>query len=74
MKWEYRFMKFKKIHSGLIALGLCCSLLLQTPVFAAEETADTASASAISTNDIAGWPQPALPARGGASSPGCGPR
>ena len=57
MKWEYRFMKFKKIHSGLIALGLCCSLLLQTPVFAAEETADTASASAISTNDIAGWPQ-----------------
>ena len=50
-------MKFKKIHSGLIALGLCCSLLLQTPVFAAEETADTASASAISTNDIAGWPQ-----------------
>ena len=57
MKWEYRFTKFKKIHSGLIALGLCCSLLLQTPVFAAEETADTASASAISTNDIAGWPQ-----------------
>lgn len=55
MKWEYRFMKFKKIHSGLIALGLCCSLLLQTPVFAAEETAD--AASAISTNDIAGWPQ-----------------
>ena len=57
MKWEYRFMKFKKIHSGLIALGLCCSLLLQTPVLAAEETADAASASAISTNDIAGWPQ-----------------
>ena len=25
-------MKFKKIHSGLIALGLCCSLFLQTPV------------------------------------------
>ena len=50
-------MKFKKIHSGLIALGLCCSLLLQTPVLAAEETADTAAASAISTNDIAGWPQ-----------------
>ena len=57
MKWEYRFMKFKKIHSGLIALGLCCSLLLQTPVFAAEETADAAAVSAISTNDIAGWPQ-----------------
>ena len=50
-------MKFKKIHSGLIALGLCCSLLLQTPVFAAEETADAAAVSAISTNDIAGWPQ-----------------
>ena len=50
-------MKFKKIHSGLIALGLCCSLFLQTPVLAAEETADAASASAISTNDIAGWPQ-----------------
>ena len=57
MKWEYRFMKFKKIHSGLIALGLCCSLLLQTPVLAAEETTDTVAASAISTNDIAGWPQ-----------------
>ena len=50
-------MKFKKIHSGLIALGLCCSLFLQTPVLAAEETADAASVSAISTNDIAGWPQ-----------------
>lgn len=57
MKWEYRFMKFKKIHSGLIALGLCCSLLLQTPVLAAEETTNTVAASAISTNDIAGWPQ-----------------
>ena len=50
-------MKFKKIHSGLIALGLCCSLFLQTPVLAAEETTDAASVSAISTNDIAGWPQ-----------------
>ena len=50
-------MKFKKIHSGLIALGLCCSLFLQTPVLAAEETADAASVSAISTNNIAGWPQ-----------------
>ena len=50
-------MKFRKIHSGLIALGLCCSLLLQTPVLAAEETTDTVAASAISTNDIAGWPQ-----------------
>ena len=50
-------MKFKKIHSGLIALGLCCSLLLQTPVLAAEETTDTVAASAISTNNIAGWPQ-----------------
>lgn len=50
-------MKLKKIHSGLIALGLCCSLFLQTPVLAAEETADAASVSAISTNDIAGWPQ-----------------
>lgn len=50
-------MKFKKIHSGLVALGLCCSLLLQTPVLAAEETTDTVAASAISTNDIAGWPQ-----------------
>ena len=50
-------MKFKKIHSGLVALGLCCSLLLQTPGLAAEETTDTVAASAISTNDIAGWPQ-----------------
>ena len=50
-------MKFKKIHSGLIALGLCCSLLLQTPVLAAEETTDAAAVSSISTNAIAGWPQ-----------------
>ena len=43
-------MKFKKIHSGLIALGLCCSLFLQTPVLAAEETADAASGKAVSTS------------------------
>ena len=50
-------MKFKKIHSGLVAFGLCCSLLLQTPVLAAEENTDAPAASAISTNTIAGWPQ-----------------
>lgn len=53
-------MKLKRLCSGLLALGLSCSVLFQTPVLAAEETAaDTAQAatSAITTNSIPGWPQ-----------------
>lgn len=53
-------MKFKKLCSGLLALGLSCSVLFQTPVLAAEETAadivQTADSST-ATNSIPGWPQ-----------------
>ena len=45
-------MKIKKLSSCLLALGLSFSLLFQTPVMAAEETA-----SGITTNNISGWPQ-----------------
>lgn len=53
-------MRLKRLYSGLLALGLSCSVLFQTPILAAEETAaDTAQAatSAITTNSIPGWPQ-----------------
>lgn len=53
-------MRLKRLCSGLLTLGLSCSVLFQTPVLAAEETAaDTAQAatSAITTNSIPGWPQ-----------------
>ena len=53
-------MRLKRLYSGLLALGLSCSVLFQTPVLAAEETAaDTAqtATSAITTNSIPGWPQ-----------------
>lgn len=49
-------MKLKRLCSGLAAMGLACSLLFQTPVLAAEESADTQTSS-ISTNSISGWPQ-----------------
>ena len=39
-----------------MALGLACTLIFQTPVLAAEETAETQTSS-ISTNSISGWPQ-----------------
>ena len=45
-------MKIKKLSGCLLALGLSFSLLFQTPVMAAEETA-----SGITTNNISGWPQ-----------------
>lgn len=45
-------MKIKKLSSCLLAMGLSFSLLFQTPVMAAEETA-----SGITTNNISGWPQ-----------------
>ena len=53
-------MRSKRLCSSLLALGLTCSVLFQTPVMAAEETAaDTtqAAASAVATNSIPGWPQ-----------------
>lgn len=53
-------MRLKRLCSSLLTLGLSCSVLFQTPVLAAEETAaDTAQAatSAITTNSIPGWPQ-----------------
>ena len=53
-------MKLKRLCGGLLALGLSCSVLFQTPVLAAEETAATdteAAASAVTTNSIPGWPQ-----------------
>ena len=49
-------MKSKRLYSGLMALGLACTLISQTPVLAAEETAETQTSS-ISTNSISGWPQ-----------------
>lgn len=53
-------MRLKRLCSSLLALGITCSVLFQTPVLAAEETAtDTAqaAASAVTTNNIPGWPQ-----------------
>ena len=49
-------MKLKRLCNGLAAMGLACSLLFQTPVLAAEESADTQTSS-ISTNSISNWPQ-----------------
>ena len=45
-------MKSKRLYSGLMALGLACTLIFQTPVLAAET-----QTSSISTNSISGWPQ-----------------
>nr|WP_294658642.1 D-alanyl-D-alanine carboxypeptidase family protein [uncultured Blautia sp.] len=53
-------MRLKRLCSSLLALGITCSMLFQTPVLAAEETAtDTAqaAASAVTTNNIPRWPQ-----------------
>ena len=44
-------MKIKNLFIGLLALGTVFSLILQTPVRAAE------AASGITTNSISGWPQ-----------------
>ena len=38
-------MKSKRLYSGLMALGLACTLIFQTPVLAAEETAETQTSS-----------------------------
>lgn len=53
-------MKLKRLYGSLLALGLTCSVLLQTPVLAAEETTADATQTAVSTvatNSIPGWPQ-----------------
>lgn len=44
-------MKIKKLITGFFALGMTLSLMLQTPVLAAEASAG------ITTNAISGWPQ-----------------
>lgn len=44
-------MKIKKLITGFFALGVTLSLILQTPVLAAEASAG------ITTNTIFGWPQ-----------------
>ena len=51
-------MQLKRLCRGLLTLGISCSLMFQTPVFAAEETTtDTQTdASAVTTNSIPGWP------------------
>lgn len=44
-------MKIKKLIAGFFALGMTLTLILQTPVLAAEASAG------ITTNAISGWPQ-----------------
>ena len=44
-------MKIKKLITGFFALGMTLSLMLQTPVLAAEASVG------ITTNAISGWPQ-----------------
>lgn len=48
-------MKIKRFFAGLLAAAAAFSLLLHTPVKAAEETA--AAGTGITTNSISGWPQ-----------------
>lgn len=54
-------MKKKKLAAALLAFGIAASAIVQTPVFAAEETAAAEGAqeasSAIATNAVSGWPQ-----------------
>lgn len=47
----------KKFTAAVIAFGISVSLLLQTPVWAAQESPE--QTSAITTNAIPGWPQAA---------------
>lgn len=49
----------KKFTAALLALGISTSLLFQMPVSATEETTEETetTASAITTNEIPGWPQ-----------------
>ena len=48
-------MKIKRFFAGLLAAAAAFSLLLHTPVKAAEETA--AAGTGITTNSISSWPQ-----------------
>lgn len=50
-------MKKRNVKSGLLALGICASLILQTPVFGESAVSDPAASPGITTNAIAGWPQ-----------------
>lgn len=50
-------MKLNKFFRGLVVLGLVGSLMIPSPVYAAEETSETTTASEITTNSISGWPQ-----------------
>ena len=47
----------KKFTAAVMAFGISVSLLLQTPVWAAQESPE--QTSAITTNAIPGWPQAA---------------
>ena len=48
-------MKKTRLTAALLAFGISASMIFQTPVSAAEETA--AATSGITTNSISGWPQ-----------------
>ena len=48
-------MRIKRFFAGLLAAAAAFSLLLHTPVKAAEETA--AAGTGVTTNSISGWPQ-----------------
>lgn len=48
-------MKKTRLTAALLAFGISASMIFQTPVYAAEETA--AVTSGITTNSISGWPQ-----------------
>lgn len=51
-------MKKSRLTAALLAFGISASMIFQTPVYAAEDTAVTAAAaSTITTNSISGWPQ-----------------
>lgn len=51
-------MKKSRLTATLLAFGISASMIFQTPVYAAEDTAVTAAAvSTITTNSISGWPQ-----------------
>lgn len=51
-------MKKSRLTAALLTFGISASMIFQTPVYAAEDTAVTAAAaSTITTNSISGWPQ-----------------
>lgn len=52
-------MKKSRLTAAFLAFGISASMIFQTPVYAAEDTAavTAAAASTITTNSISGWPQ-----------------